>query len=127
MRIIVHSDINHCYAQIEEMLHPELRNVPMAVGGHEEMRHGIILAKNDMAKKYGISTAYTIREALKKCPELLVIPPHYDDYIYYTTKIKDIYREYTDQVESFGLDEAWIDLTNSTSLYGDGIALAKHI
>lgn len=127
MRCIVHSDINHCYAQIEEMMHPELRNVPMAVGGHEELRHGIILTKNDKAKTYHVSTAESLREAYKKCPDLLIIPPHYDDYMYYTEKVKDIYREYTDQVESFGLDEAWIDLSKSISLFGDPVRLARHI
>lgn len=126
-RWIVHSDINHCYAQIEEMKYPETRFVPMAVGGHEETRHGIILAKNDLAKQYGIKTAETLRDAYKKCPELLIIPPHYDDYLYYTEQVKNIYREYTDQVESFGLDEAWIDLTHSQALFGHPVDLAKHI
>lgn len=127
MRWIVHSDINHCYAQIEEMMHPELRNVPMAVGGHEEERHGIILAKNDLAKAAGVNTAYSLREARSICPDLLIVPPHYEDYLYYTTKVKDIYREYTDQVESFGLDEAWLDLTHSIALFGDPIKIAKTI
>lgn len=126
-RVIIHSDINHCYAQIEEMKYPELRHVPMAVGGHEETRHGIILAKNDLAKAAGVKTAESLREAYKKCPDLVIIHPHYDDYLYYTEKVKDIYREYTDQVESFGLDEAWVDLTASQKLFGDPIALAHKI
>lgn len=126
-RVIVHSDINHCYAQLEEMLDPKLRNVPMAVGGSEEKRHGIILAKNDLAKTYGIKTGESLREARKKCPELLIIHPKYEIYMYYTEKIKDIYRKYTDRVESFGLDEAWIDLTHSQMLFGDGIELARRI
>lgn len=126
-RVIVHSDINHCYAQIEEMLNPKLRNVPMAVGGSEEKRHGIILAKNDLAKTYNIKTGESLRDARKKCPELVILHPQYDKYMYYTEKIKDIYRQYTDCVESFGLDEAWIDLTASQRLFGDGIELAKRI
>ena len=126
-RCIVHSDLNHCYAQIEEMLCPDLRNVPMAVGGSEESRHGIILAKNDIAKEYGIKTAESLREAYKKCPKLLIVNPHYQEYIYYTEKVKDIYREYTDHVESFGLDEAWIDLTDSQAIFGDPIKCAKTI
>lgn len=126
-RVIVHSDINHCYAQIEEMLRPQLRNVPMAVGGSEEKRNGIILAKNDLAKAKGIRTGESLREARRKCPDLLIIHPDYDAYIYYTEKIKDIYRRYTDRVESFGLDEAWIDLTHSQRLFGDGIDLARRI
>lgn len=126
-RVIVHSDINHCYAQIEEMMHPQWRNIPMAVGGSEEKRHGIILAKNDIARTYGIKTGESLRDARKKCPGLLIVHPHYDEYLYYTEKIKDIYRKYTDRVESFGLDEAWIDLTHSQRLFGDGIELARKI
>lgn len=126
-RIIVHSDINHAYAQIEEMLHPELRKIPMAVGGSEEKRNGIILAKNDLAKKYNIKTGESLRDAYKKCPDLMIVHPHYEEYIYYTEKIKDIYRKYTDKVESFGLDEAWFDLTDSQRLFGDGIELASNI
>ena len=126
-RIIIHSDINHCYAQIEEMLHPELRNVPMAVGGSEEKRHGIILAKNDLAKAANVKTGESLREAKRKCPGLIIVHPDYDAYIYYTEKIKDIYRKYTDRVESFGLDEAWVDVTDSQKLFGDGIELARRI
>ena len=110
-RIIVHSDINHCYAQIEEMKYPGLRDVPMAVGGNEEERHGIILAKNDKAKAFHIKTGESLREALAKCPQLRILKPDYEEYMYYTERVKDIYREYTDKVESFGLDEAWIDLS----------------
>ena len=126
-RVILHCDINHCYAQIEEMKYPELRNVAMAVGGHEESRHGIILTKNDLAKKYHIKTGESLREAYKKCPHLLIIHPHYDDYLYYTEKVKDIYREYSDRVESFGLDEAWIDCTESVKLFGSGKKIAEII
>ena len=126
-RVVLHCDINHCYAQIEEMKHPELKNVAMAVGGHEESRHGIILTKNLLAKKYNIKTGESLREALKKCPDLLIIHPHYDDYLYYTEKVKDIYREYSDRVESFGLDEAWIDCTESVKIFGSGKEIAQII
>lgn len=126
-KYIFHIDINHCYAQIEEMKYPQLREYPMAVGGHEEKRHGIILAKNDLAKKYGVLTGESLREAKQKCPDLLIIPPSYRDYIYYTNKVKDIYREYSDHVESFGLDEAWIDYTDSQMLFGDAPTTAGKI
>lgn len=127
-RVIFHIDINHCYAQIEEMKYPKLRVVPMAVGGHEETRHGIILAKNDLAKNFKIKTGETLRDAYKKCKDLVVIPPHYEEYMYYTEQVKNIYRRYSDQVESFGLDEAWIDVTRSVHLFGgDGVQLAKRI
>lgn len=126
-RVIIHSDINHAYAQIEEMLNPALRNVPMAVGGSEEKRNGIILAKNDLAKTYHIQTGESLRDAYKKCKNLVIVHPQYEKYIYYTDKIKDIYRKYTDKVESFGLDEAWLDVTNSQRLFGNGVELASNI
>ncbi len=124
---ILHCDINHCYAQIEEMKYPELRKVPMVVGGNEKARSGIVLARNQLAKKYGIKTAQTLREARNYCPELCVIQPHYDDYVYYSEKIKDIYREYSDKVESFGIDEAWIDVSDSTLLFGSAESIGKTI
>ena len=126
-RKIVHADINHCYAQIIEMMYPELRDVPMAVGGNEAQRHGIILARNLKAKAYGVTTAESLREAYKKCPHLVIVPPKYELFMIYTEKVKDIYREYTDQVESFGLDEAWFDITNSQALFGDAVSIARRI
>ena len=124
---ILHIDINHCYAQIEEMKNPALKKIPMAVGGRESNRHGIILAKNLLAKKYQIKTGEPVRDALKKCPELKIIHPDFSDYQYYTTKVKDIYHEYTDQVESYGLDEAWLDITGSLKLFGDPLEIARQI
>jgi DNA polymerase-4 len=126
-RIIFHIDINHCYAQIEEMMYPALRHVSMAVGGHEETRHGIILTKNDLAKAKGVRTGESLRDAYEKDPDLLIIPPHYEEYIYYTNKVKEIYREYSDQVESFGLDEAWIDYTASRKLFGEPEKVCQEI
>lgn len=126
-RIIVHADINHCYAQIEEMKNPSLKHVPMAVGGSEKNRHGIILAKNRLASKYKIKTGESLMMARQKCPDLKVVAPNYQDYITYSNQVKNIYREYSDQVESFGIDEAWIDLTGSTRLFGPGIEIARTI
>ncbi len=126
-RFIMHSDINHCYAQIHEMMHPALAKIPMIIGGSEEKRNGIVLARNQMAKKFGIKTAQTLWEAKELCPHVLVIPPDFDAYQYYSEKVKDIYREYSDQVESFGIDEAWVDLTHSTKLFGDAKLIAKTI
>ncbi len=123
----MHSDINHCYAQLEEMMNPAYRNVPMAVGGSVEKRNGIILAKNDLAKASGVKTGEALHQAKKKCPGLIIVHPQYEKYIYYTEKIKDVYRKYTDRVESFGLDEAWIDLSGSQMLFGDGVDLARKI
>ena len=126
-RFIMHSDINHCYAQIHEMMYPELKKIPMLIGGSEEKRHGIVLAKNLLAKSYGIKTAQTLRDAKKLCPHVLIIPPDYDLYQYYSKKVKDIYREYSDKVESFGIDEAWVDLSYSTKLFGKAEDIAKEI
>lgn len=126
-RFIVHSDINHCFAQIEEMKHPHLKDLPMCVGGSADERNGIVLARNLKAKAYGVATAETLVSARKKCPNLVVVRPVYEDYLYYSNKVKDIYREYTDKVESFGIDEAWFDLTHSSRLFGDLMVLAKTI
>ena len=126
-RYIYHIDINHCFAQIEEMMNPKLKEVPMCVGGDEKTRSGIVLARNLKAKEYGIKTAETLREALRKCPDLVIVPSHYKEYIYYTNKVKDIYKEYTDLVESYGLDEAWLDVTRSYKLFGKPFDLPKII
>ncbi|WP_412890676.1 DNA polymerase IV [Beduini sp.] len=126
-RAILHADINHCYAQIEEVRNSKLAKVPMAVGGHEESRHGIILAKNDLAKKYRIKTGEALRDAYKKCPHLTIIHPDYDLYLSISEQVKDIYRRYSDKVEAFGLDEAWIDVTHSQTLFGDPIEIARKI
>lgn len=126
-RTILHCDCNSFYASVECVLNPELRSVPMAVGGDEESRHGIILAKNEIAKKFNIQTAETIWQAKKKCPELVVVPPHHDLYYKYSKQVMDIYKRYTDYVESFGLDEAWLDVTGSRRLFGDGVKIANDL
>lgn len=126
-RIVLHCDINHCYAQIEEMRHPQLREIAMAVGGNEMSRHGIILAKNDLAREFHIRTGESLREAKQKCPHLTIVPPDFPAYLYYSEKVKDIYWEYSDQVEDFGIDEAWIDVSDSVQLFGDGMAIARLI
>ncbi|WP_379129742.1 DNA polymerase IV [Paenibacillus sp. sgz500958] len=114
-RIIIHADLNSFYASVECLLNPELKSVPMAViAGHEENRHGVILAKNELAKKYGVKTAESIRQAKSKCPELLTVLPHHDLYREYSGTVKAIYARYTSQVESFGLDECWMDMTSSS-------------
>ena len=126
-RTILHCDCNGFYASVECVLRPELRDVPMAVGGNEEMRHGIILAKNEKAKKFNIQTAETIWQAKKKCPELVVVPPHRELYYQYSKRVMDIYKRYTDYVETFGLDEAWLDVTESRMLFGDGVKIANEL
>ncbi len=100
------------------LYHPEFRNVPMAIAGDPENRHGIILAKNVPAKKCGVKTAETINEAMKKCPNLIIRTPNYDDYSYFSNKVRQLYYQYTDRVEPFGMDECWLDITNSISYFG---------
>lgn len=117
-RIIIHSDMNSCYASIECSLNPELKGKPVAVGGSVEDRHGIILAKTAEAKKFGVTTGEAIWQAQRKCPDLIVVPPHFDIYSKYSTLARDIYRRYTDKIEPMGLDEAWCDITGSILLFG---------
>lgn len=126
-RTILHCDCNGFFASVECILNPELKKVPMAVGGNEKERHGIILAKNELAKKCNIKTAETIWQAKKKCPDLVIVPPRHSLYREYSKKVMDIYKRYTDLIEPFGLDEAWLDVTGSKRLFGDGKKIADTI
>jgi len=125
-RVILHSDCNSFYASVECLHHPEIRNKPVAVGGDVEQRHGIILAKNQLAKKYNVKTGEALWEAKRKCPDLVIVPPHYHLYERFSRMARKIYMDYTDQVEPFGLDECWLDVTGS-AIKGDGMAIAKEI
>lgn len=126
-RIILHSDMNNFYASVECLYNPDLRGKPVAVAGDLELRHGIVLAKNYEAKKYGVETGNPLWLAKQKCKDIVFVPPHYDRYIKYSQIARDIYSEYTDQVESYGLDECWLDVTGSKNLFGDGKKLADEI
>lgn len=117
-RVILHCDLNCFYASVELLSHPELRAVPVAVCGDPEQRHGIILAKNEPAKRLGVKTAETIYQAKQKCPDLILLPPHHELYSEYSKKVNAIYGEYTDLVEPFGIDESWLDVTGSLHLFG---------
>ena len=112
-RDILHVDQNCFYASVEMKSHPEWRNIPMAVGGDSEQRHGIILAKNPLAQACGVKTAEAIWQSKQKCPDLLVVPAHFDQYLYYSDRIREMFLQYTDKVEPFGLDECWLDVTGS--------------
>ncbi len=112
-RIIFHVDQNCYFASVEMISHPEYRNVPMAVVGDQEKRHGIVLAKNQLASQAGVKTAEVIWQAQSKCPDLVLATPHYDKYTFYSRKLRELYEEYTDKVEPFGLDECWLDLTDT--------------
>ncbi|MBR3052959.1 MAG: DNA polymerase IV [Firmicutes bacterium] len=126
-RVILHCDMNGFFASVELLSRPDLRDRPMAVCGNPENRHGIILAKNEPAKKYGVVTAETIWQARKKCPDLVLLPPHYDKYSEFCRLINGIYQQYTDQVEPFSIDESWLDVTASQKLFGTGREIADAI
>lgn len=115
-RVVLHSDLNNCYASIECMLHPELQGKYIAVCGSTEDRHGIVLAKNQLAKKCGVKTGEVIWEAKQKCPQLTIVPPHMDQYIKFSKLVRSIYLRYSPEVEAFGIDESWIELTGSPLL-----------
>ncbi len=126
-RIILHCDLNNFYASVECALNPELRNVPLAVAGNKENRHGVVLAKNEIAKSFGVKTGDVIWQAEQKCPDLRIVPPHFDNYVKYSNEIFELYTHYTDMVEPFGADECWLDVTGSTKLFGGGKDIADTI
>ena len=127
MRTILHSDMNNCYASIELLHHPELRGRPLAVGGDPEARHGIVLAKDQLAKKSGVKTGMALWQARQVCPNIIFVPPHMDLYLRFSRLAHEIYADYTDQQEAFGVDESWLDVTGSASCKGDGELIAKEI
>jgi len=126
-RVILHSDLNNFYASVECLYHPELRDLPVAVCGSQSTRHGIVLSKNYIAKKAGVKTAEAVWEARRKCPGLVVVPPDYKLYLRFSAEARRIYEEYTDMVEAFGIDENWLDITSSASLFGGGEKIANEI
>ncbi len=130
MRFILHSDLNNFYASVECLYNPSIRNLCVAVVGDEEKRHGIILSKNNVAKKYGIKTGETIYEAKLKLPygqRLITIPANFERYKKISMFVKSIYKRYSDRVESFGIDEAWIDISESVKTFDESMAIAEKI
>ena len=126
-RIIFHIDQNCYFASVEMISRPELRSVPMAVAGDAKARHGIILAKNELAKKYGVKTAEAIWQAEAKCPGLVIVDAHHEKYEFYSKKLREMYSEYTDKVEPFGLDECWLDMTGIAEDYSEAEQIALEI
>lgn len=126
-RVVLHSDINNFYAGVECLHRPAIRSKPVAVAGDPALRHGIVLAKNDLAKAAGVTTGEPIWKALKRCPDLVLVPPNYPLYLRYSRMARRIYGDYTDQVEPFGLDEAWLDVGGSAALRGSGERIAHEI
>ncbi len=127
-RVILHCDMNSFYASVEQAEHPELRGKPVIVGGREETRHGIVLTASYEAKRRGVKTAQAIWQARLACPDAIVVPPHFLLYMRYSDLARQIYYQYTDLVEAFGLDECWLDLTHSLHLHGgDALLVAQEI
>lgn len=127
MRAILHSDLNCFYASVEMMLDPSLRGKAVAVCGSTENRHGIVLAKSQLAKQAGVKTGMANWEAREACPGLIVVPPQYDQYLKYSALTREIYYRYTDLVEPYGMDECWIDVTGSQRAYGTAMEIAEEI
>ena len=126
-RTILHSDINCCYVAIEHLHHPELADKPLAVGGDPEARHGIVLTADYIAKKHGVKTGMALWQAKQVCPEINFISPRMDLYLRFSKMAHEIYGEYTDLQEAYGIDESWLDVTDSVSIKGDGYKIAREI
>ena len=126
-RVILHSDCNSFYASVECLHRPEIRDKPVAVGGDAEQRHGILLAKNQIAKRYGIATGEALWQARRKCPELVIVPPNYPLYLRFSEMARKIYLQYSDRVEPFGLDECWVDVSAPGRTEKDGERIAQEI
>lgn len=126
-RVILHSDCNCFYASVELLHHPELRGKPVAVGGDPEARHGIVLTADYTAKRYGVKTGMALWQARQVCPEITFLPPRMDLYLRFSRMAHEIYADYTDRQEPYGIDECWLDVTRSASLKGDGLLIAKEI
>lgn len=126
-RTILHSDLNNFYASVEMLLNPDLRGKAIAVCRTSDERHGVVLAKSELAKKAGVRTAMVAWEAKRLCPELIFVPPHHEEYHKYSHMVHEIYWRYTDLVEPYGLDECFLDVTESRLLLGDGMQIAEDI
>ena len=126
-RTILHSDVNCFYASVEHLHHPELEGKPIAVGGDPESRHGIILTADYIAKKHGVKTGMALWQAKQVCPELTFIAPRMDLYLRFSRMAHEIYGDYTDLQEPYGIDESWLDVSASASVKGDGEKIAEEI
>ena len=126
-RVIFHCDANSFFASVEVAHKPEYIGKPVAVAGNPEKRTGIILTKNAEAKKFGVETGEPIWQAKRKCPNLICLAPHYKLYEEYSAKLRKIYEKYTDRVESFGIDECWLDMTSTIHFFGKPKQVADQI
>ena len=127
MRTILHSDLNNFYASVEMLRYPELKAVPTVVVGSKEDRHGVVLAKNIPAAAAGVRTGDVYWQAKEKCGNLVELPADFDAYLKAARQVRTVYERYTDRVEAFGIDECWLDVTESLSLFGSGAVIAERI
>ena len=126
-RQILHCDCNCFYASVEMQEQPHLRGKAIAVCGDPEARHGIVLTASYPAKRMGVKTGMAIWQAQQCCRDLVIVPPHYREYVRYSGFVREIFQDYTDQIEPFGLDESWLDVTGSCGLFSSGAAIARQI
>ena len=126
-RVILHSDMNCFYASVEMLHHPEFAGMPLAVGGDPEARHGIVLTANYIAKQKGVKTGMALWQAKQICPEIIFVAPRMDLYLRFSQMAREIYSEYTDKIEPYGIDEAWLDVSDSRNLKGSGMTIAREI
>jgi DNA polymerase IV len=126
-RVILHSDLNNFYASVECLYNPEIRDSPVAVCGSQSTRHGIVLAKNRIAKEFGVKAGDAVWEARSKCPGLIVVRPNYMQYLRFSMLVRKIYENYTNLIEAFGIDENWLDVTESIKLFGSGEKIADEL
>ena len=124
--VVLHSDLNNFYATVEKKLFPELAGKPVAVCGDKEARHGVVLAKSEEAKAFGVKTGDVIWEAQRKCPDLIIRPVRFSEYVKQSRAVRGIYARYTDLIEPFGIDECWLDVTHST-IFGSGEEIAAQV
>lgn len=127
MRYILHSDCNSFFASVECLYNPQIRHLPVAVCGDTDARHGIVLAKNEIAKKFNIKTGEAIWQAMEKCPNLVTVKPNYDRYVRFSKEAFRIYSDYTDRIEPFGIDESWLDLTGCVQSFEKAKVIAEEI
>ena len=126
-RTVLHSDCNCFYASVELLHHPELRGKPLAVGGDPDARHGIVLTADYIAKNYGVKTGMPLWQAKQLCPEINFVSPRMDLYLRFSRMAHEIYSEYTDLQEPYGIDESWLDVTDSVAIKGNGLKIANEI
>ncbi len=126
-RTVLHCDLNNFYASVECLINPQIRDKAVVVVGDAEARHGIVLAKNQIAKKAGITTGMVIWEAREKVKELVCVKANFNLYLKYSHMVREIYARYTDLIENFGIDESWLDVTHSKQLFGDGETIANKL